>query len=80
MKVTAALLLSSNAGPDQVSIVDMNTETTNPMLVRASRFFSDRHAYREKPGYLTELIAFGTIVFIAIWPLILLANAMATGR
>jgi len=60
-----------------VSIVAMDVETTNSIRIRASRFFSDRHAYREQPGYLTELVAFGMIVFIAIWPIILLANAMA---
>jgi hypothetical protein len=75
--VTAALLLRINAGHGTVSIVDMNTETTNSMLVRVSRFFSDRYAYRTQPGSLTELAAFGTIVFIAIWPIILAAHAMA---
>jgi hypothetical protein len=76
-KVTAALPLRVNAGPQTVSIVDMNTETTNSMLVRVSRFFSDRYAYRAQPGYLSELAAFGTIVFIAVWPIILVAHAMA---
>ena len=47
------------------------------MLVRVSRFFSDRYAYRAQPGYLTELAAFGTIIFIAVWPIILAAHAMA---
>ena len=60
-----------------MSIVDMNTETTNSLLVRVSRFLSDRYAYRAQPGYLTELAAFGTIVFVAIWPIILTAHAMA---
>ena len=75
--MTAALLLRINAAPQTVSIVGMNTETTNSMLVRVSRFFSDRYAYRAQPGYLTELAAFGTIVFVAIWPIILTAHAMA---
>jgi hypothetical protein len=52
-------------------------ESTNSLRVRASRFFSDRYAYRAQPDYLSELVAFGMIVFIAIWPIILLANAMA---
>jgi hypothetical protein len=60
-----------------VSIVDMNMDPTNSMLFRASRFFSDRYAYRAKPGYLSELVAFGMIVFIAVWPIILVAHAMA---
>jgi hypothetical protein len=55
----------------------MNMETTNPLRIRASRFFTDRYAYRAQPGYLSELVAFGLIVFIAIWPIILLAEAMA---
>jgi hypothetical protein len=76
-KVTAALPLRVNGRTQLVSIVDMNMEPTNSMLFRASRFFSDRHAYRAQPGYLSELVAFGMIVFIAIWPIILLANAMA---
>ncbi len=48
------------------------------MFVRASRFFSDRYAYRAEPSYLSELVAFGMIVFIAVWPIILLAGAIAT--
>jgi hypothetical protein len=55
----------------------MNMETTNSIRARASRFFSDRYAYRTQPDYLSELIGFGIIVFIAVWPIILLANAMA---
>jgi hypothetical protein len=55
----------------------MNMETTNSLRVRASHFFSDRYAYRAQPDYLSELVAFGMIVFIAAWPIILLANAMA---
>jgi hypothetical protein len=55
----------------------MNKETPNSMRFRASRFFSDRYAYRAEPNYLSELVAFGMIVLIAIWPIILVANAMA---
>jgi hypothetical protein len=76
-KVTAALPLRVNGRTQMVSIVDMNTELTNSMLVRVSRFFSDRYAYRTQPGYLSELVAFGMIVFIAVWPIILVAQAMA---
>ena len=57
----------------------MNMETKDSIRVRASRFFSDRYAYRAQPNYLSELVAFGIIVFTAVWPIILLANAMATG-
>lgn len=51
--------------------------TTNPIRIRLSRFLTDRYAYRSQPGYSFELVAFGIIVFTAIWPVILLANAMA---
>ena len=74
-KVTAALLLRRNAGVRMVVYVNM--ETTDSIRVRASRFFSDRYAYRAQPDYSSELVAFGIILFIAIWPIILLANAMA---
>ena len=60
-----------------VSIADMNTELTNSTLVRVSRFFSDRYAYRMQPGYLSELVAFVMIAFIAVWPIILVAHAIA---
>ena len=75
--MTETSLFQSNATVQIVSIADMNIETTNSMLVRISRFFSDRYAYRAQPGYLTELAAFGTIIFIAVWPIILAAHAMA---
>jgi len=50
---------------------------TTPMRIRASRFVTDRYAYRERPDYLIELVAFGIIVITAI---LSLANAMATLR
>jgi hypothetical protein len=50
-------------------------KTTNSLRVRASRFFSDRFAYRERPDYLVELIAFGIIVITLT---LSLAGAMAT--
>jgi hypothetical protein len=78
-QVTAVLPLRCNANIQRLSIVDMNRETTNSTLVRASRFFSNRYAYRAQAGYLSEFVAFGVIVFIAIWPVILLVNAMSAG-
>jgi hypothetical protein len=54
-----------------------NMETSNSIRVRASRFFSDRYAYKAQPDYLSELVAFGTIVLIAVWPIVLLADAIA---
>jgi hypothetical protein len=65
---------------EALSIARMDIEPTNSILFRASRFFRDRHAYRSEPSYLTEFVAFGIVVFIAVWPLILLANVMASVR
>ena len=48
---------------------------TTSIRIRASRFFTNRYAYRERPDYLIELVAFGIIIIIAI---LSLANAMAT--
>jgi hypothetical protein len=45
---------------------------------RASHFFSDRYAYRERPNFLPELVGFGIIVVTVIWPIVLVANAIAT--
>ena len=50
-------------------------KTTNSLRVRASRFFSDRYAYRERPDYLIELAAFGIIVVTLT---LSLADALAT--
>jgi hypothetical protein len=50
---------------------------TSSLHVRASRFFSDRYAYRDQPNYLSEFVAFGVIAGIVIWPILLLADAMA---
>jgi hypothetical protein len=55
-------------------------KTMTSSRIRASRFLSDRYAYRERPTYLAELVVFGIIVVTATWPIFLLANAMATLR
>jgi hypothetical protein len=47
---------------------------TTSRRIRASRFLTDRYAYRERPDYLIELVAFGIIVITTI---LSLANAMA---
>ena len=46
---------------------------TTSMRIRASRFLADRYAYRERPDYLIELVAFAIIVITAI---LSLANAV----
>jgi hypothetical protein len=50
---------------------------TTSTRTRARRFITDRYAYRERPNYLIELVAFGIVVITAI---LSLANAMATLR
>ena len=50
---------------------------TTSMRTRASRFLSDRRAYRERPDYLIELVAFGIIVITTI---LSLANMIAALR
>lgn len=45
-----------------------------------AHFLSDRLAYREQPDVLPELLTFGIVVLMAAWPIVLLANAIATGR
>jgi hypothetical protein len=54
----------------------MMKETT-PMRIRIRRFITDRHAYRAKPDYLPELIAFGIVVVLVSWPVFLLVSAFA---
>jgi hypothetical protein len=53
----------------------VNMKTNNSVRLRASRFLSDRYAYRERPDYLIELVAFGIIIITLT---LSLANAMAT--
>ena len=48
-----------------------------PQCSRARRSLTDGYAYRERPDYLIELVAFGIVVITAI---LSLANPMATLR
>ena len=83
--MTAALLLPWNTRTQTaVNVVEdenmkgvINMKPTTPMRIRASRFLTDRYAYRERPDYLIELVAFGIVVITAI---VSLANAMAILR
>ncbi len=50
---------------------------TTSMRIRTSRLRTDRDAYRERPDYLIELVAFGIIVITTI---LSLTNAIATLR
>ena len=47
------------------------------MRIRIRRFIDDRYAYRAKPEYLPELVAFGIVLVVVSWPLFLLASAFA---
>lgn len=50
---------------------------TTPTRIRIRRFITDRYAYRAKPDFLPELIAFGIVLVVVSWPMILVAHAMA---
>jgi hypothetical protein len=50
---------------------------TTWMRIRASRFFTDRYAYEQRPDYFIELVAFGIGVITAVLSLV---NAIATLR
>jgi len=50
---------------------------TRSMRIRASRFLTDRYAYKKRSDYLVELVAFGIIIITAI---LSLTNVMATLR
>jgi hypothetical protein len=52
-------------------------KSTTPTRIRVRRFITDRYAYRAQPNYFPELIAFGIIVLTALWPVVVLASAMA---
>lgn len=54
----------------------MMKETT-PTRIRIRRFITDRYAYRARPDFLPELIAFGIVLVVITWPLILLVEAFA---
>ena len=50
---------------------------TTPTRIRVRRFITDRYAYRAQPNYSSEVVAFGIIVLTAVWPIFVLARAMA---
>jgi len=52
-------------------------KSTTPMRIRIRRFIDDRYAYRAKPDYLPELAAFGIVMAVISWPMLLLAHAFA---
>jgi len=52
-------------------------KSTTPMRIRIRRFITDRYAYRSRPDFLPELIAFAVVLAVIAWPLFLLASAFA---
>ena len=52
-------------------------KSTTPTRILIRRLITDRYAYRAEPNYLSELAAFGIIVLTALWPMFVLARAMA---
>ena len=50
---------------------------TTPTRIKIRRFITDRIAYRAKPEFLPELIAFAVVLVVVTWPLFLLAHAFA---
>ena len=47
-------------------------ETRMPIGQRISRFIEERYVHRAHPHYLPELAGFGIILFLAVWPMLLL--------
>jgi hypothetical protein len=54
----------------------MMKETT-PMRIKIRRFITDRYAYRARPDFLPELVAFAVVLAVVTWPLFLVASAFA---
>jgi hypothetical protein len=50
---------------------------TTPTRIRIRRFITDRYAYRTKPEFLPELIAFVLVIAVVSWPVVLLAEAFS---
>jgi len=50
---------------------------TTPTRIKIRRFITDRYAYRARPDFLPELIAFAVVLAVVSWPMVLLASAFA---
>jgi hypothetical protein len=76
--VTNALLLLQIACTKIVGrSIDLMKNTT-PMRIKIRRFITDRYAYRTRPDFLPELVAFGFVLAVVSWPMMLLVNAVAS--
>ena len=54
--------------------VQMSSFTT--MRVRASRVLSERYHHRERPNYFADVILWGLIIILAVWPMLSLVAAL----
>ena len=61
----------------RLSISSDAMKSTTPTRIRIRRFITDRYAYRAKPDFLPELVAFVVVLAVVAWPMFLLASAMA---
>ena len=55
-------------------------DTPIRLRVRVARFLSDRFAHRERPNYIPELVVFGLIAVVSVWPMLSLVVAMVMAR
>ncbi len=55
-------------------------KTTMPISQRISRFLEERYVHRARPHYLPELVLFGVIAILAVWPVFLVTAALETIR
>jgi hypothetical protein len=52
-------------------------KSTTPTRIKIRRFITDRYAYRARPEFLPELVAFAVVMAVVVWPIFLLASAFA---
>ena len=50
---------------------------TTPTRIKIRRFITDRYAYRARPDFLPELVAFAVVLAVVTWPMFLVASAFA---
>jgi hypothetical protein len=56
-------------------------ETRIPIGQRISRFLEERYVHRARPHYLPEVVVFGVIVILAVWPMLsMVTTALETMR
>jgi hypothetical protein len=56
-------------------------ETRIPIGQRISRFLEERYVHRARPNYLPEVVVFGVILILAVWPMFsMVTTALETMR